>query len=399
MALIDTKTAEDYYAFLQRLYGRTYGSTDESSVFQRQLRSWAVLLSLGRSEIDRAFRNAYPDMANELVMEWERAYNLPNDTARSLAQRQARLAAHEREQRGAARDELQSTLDATGVLGSFVANRRDEILIQGSEDNAIFQTTLQLANEDYYDPILREAIETIYGNTIPGKQTGALDALGRGHSTCVEVDAEWNSSDHYVGRDAIARQVTTLRTEFQPAARVRSFGPGSRIDARDLNRIQETTAGCPLTGGLNLTDYSSVNAGLDQYWFGAECPNGVPTQIDSSIDWRDRMVFCVCQFSYANAGSAVDFVPSGASDDQWGDNSNGGAGNQDVSQNASGFAFLYTGTGRTGASVFTSYIVGTFSVTRSLELYSDTSGDLYLSAVDDDFFVSGVLFVTPQLGK
>lgn len=397
--LVNSKTAEEFYAYLQRLYGRTYGAQAEDSVFQRQLRSWAVLLSTGREDIDRAFLNAFPDLADELVSDWENALNLPNDTARNLAQRQARIAAHERTQRGAARGDLQNTLDVTNVLASFVANRRDEVLMAGSEDAAIFQTTLQLANEDFYDPILREAIETLYAQALPAKHIGALDRLGRDTSTVVETDATWNSTSRYVGRDAVGRQVSLTRSEFQPPARVRSYGPGSRIDARDLNRIQETIAGCALTKQLGLTDYSAVAAGLDTYWFGADCPDGVPTQLDTSIDWRDRIIFCSCQYSYANAGSAVEMVPSGAGDDQWGDNSNGGNGDQDVSDNATGFAFLYTGTGRTGASVFTSYIVGSYTVTRSLELYSDTSGNLYLSAVDDSFYVSGVLFVTPQLGK
>lgn len=397
--LINSKTAEEFYAYLQRLYGRTYGAQAEDSVFQRQLRSWAVLLSTGRSDIDRAFRNAFPDLADELVSDWETAYNLPNDTARTLAQRQARIAAHERTQRGAARADLQDTLDVTDVLASFVANRRDEVLMAGSEDAGIFQTTLQLANEDFYDPILREAIETLYAHALPAKHIGALDRLGRDVSTVVETDAEWNSTSHYIGRDAIARQVHTARSEFMPPARVRSFAPGSRLDARDLNRLQETIAGCPLTKQLGLTDYSAVVAGLDAYWFGADCPDGVPTQLDTSIDWRDRLIVCVCQYSYANAGSAVEMVPSGASDDQWGDNSNGGNGDTDVSQNATGFACLYTGTGRTGASVFTAYLVGTFAVTRSLEIYSDTSGDLYMSAVADDFYASGIVFATPQLGK
>jgi len=398
MALVDTRTAEDFYAYLQRLYGRSYGSNDESSIFQRQLRSWAVLLATGHADVDRAFANAFPDLADEMVTDWETAFNLPNDSARTLAERQARLGAHVRTQKGAARSDLQATLDATGALASFVANRRDEVLMAGSEDAAIFQTTLQLANEDFYDPILREAIETLYTNAIPAKHVGALDKLGRGQNVCVETEAEWNSTSHHVGRDTIARQVAVARTEFMSGnqvARVRGFGPGSRLDAKDLNRIQETALGCPLTDELQLVDFSTVSAGLTQYWFGAECLDGVATLLDQSIDWRDRMLLALFTFSRDDVGTKVDIVPSGADDDQWGDNSTGGDGEGDVDQ-SSEIIYVYTGSGSTGATVYRGFHTND---AINLALYSDTAGDLYMLSTGDDYFASGVIFVTPDLDK
>lgn len=399
MALVDTKTAEDLYALLQRLYGRTYGSTDESSIFQRRLQAWAVLLATGRADCDRAFRNAYPHMADELISEWELALNLPNDSARTLAQRQARLAAHERTNRGAAREQLQATLDASEIFGEFVANRRDEVLMAGSEDAAILQTTLQMSNEDFYDPILRQAFETLYGNSLPAKHTGAIDRLGFGQSTVVEVGAKWNSATHFLGRDAIGRQVAVPRTEFQPRARVRGFGPGSRLNADDLNRIQETMFGCPLTLEPGMLDFSAVSAGIETFWFGVRLFDGAAVNMDASMDWRDRMVLAIFAFSRDGAGTRRSIVPGQADDDKWGDVANGGDGDTDVSQGIA-YTYVYTGAGGDGTTQHTGFwYTGTVGASPSIAIYSTAGGNITALSDGDDFSVCGVIFVTPDLGK
>ncbi len=351
MALLNVKTADDFYAYLRRLAGDTYGSQSDESVFQRQLRAWAVLLALGRSEIDRAFENAYPDLADAMVEQWERAFNLPNDSARTLAQRQARIAAHERTMRGAARDDLQDSLDATGTTVHFVANRRDEVEVAGSVDAAIFQTTLQFANEDFYNPIVRNAIETLYGNALPAKNVGALDKLGPGHSSCVETDAKWGSSTHFVGRDALARQISTPRTERSPVkARIRTYGPGSRLDAEDLNAIQETLLGAPLVGQPNLTTYATQTPGIVTRWFAiTPTGGGTPDVLDNSIDWRDRMILINVQQS-----ATRNLRPGQADDNKYG------------VPDTAGYAAFYSGPGSAGGATYQAIFNGsTYHVTAA----------------------------------
>lgn len=369
MALLNVKTAEDFYALLQRLYGSTYGSNIESSIFQRQLRSWAVLLAHGHDEIDRAFRQAFPDLSDALIEEWEHAYNLPNDSARTLAERQARVAAHERTQRGAARDDMQATLDTTGTTVAFITNRRDEVVAAGSEDEAIFQSTLQLANEDFFDPIVRDAVETLFGNALPAKNVGALDRPGPGQSTCVEVGAQWASSTHYVGRDAIARQVLTPRTERAPHDRVRNFGPGTRIDAADLNAIQETLLGAPLVGHPNVLSYVLTSPGIVTRWV-ATSTAGVHT-IDSSIDWRDRIVVMCVQHS-----GVRNLRPGQADDDKYG------------VPDTSEYICVYTGPGG---------YLGWDALGTTISIQSTVGGVLQMNNVSTRHIV-GVVWGTEKLG-
>lgn len=393
--LFDTKTADDFYALLARLYGTTYGAQSEESVFQRQLRSWAVLLATGRSEIDRAFRQAFPDMSDALIAEWERAFRLPNDSARTLAQRQARVAAHERTNRGATREAVQDTLDATGHYAMFSANRRLEVEQTASEDAAIFQCLVQLAGEDFFHPIVRESIEILFRNSMPAKNIGALDNLEASASSVVEVGARWNSTHHYLDRDAIARPVALTREVYGQRARVKSFGPGSRIDARDLNRIQETIYGSALDGEDDLTSYSGAAVGLLTFWWGADLADGVPVLLDDSMDWRDRLMWTHFQFSRDDGATRLAITPGQADDDAWGNDSNGGLGAEDVSQSVNVIS-LYTGTGSAASPTYRGF---SSNSTPRIVLYSDTTGDLYALADGDDFHACGILWVTPDLGK
>jgi hypothetical protein len=382
MSIVNPKTAEDFYELLRRLDGSR--PADEATIAQSELRSWAVLLSTGRSEIDRAFRQAFPDLSDALIDEWEQTYRLANDSARSLAERQARLRAHELTQKGAQRTALQDTLDATGAIANFVANRRDEVAFAGSEQEAIFQSTLQLGAGDFYDPLFREAVENLYANALPGKNIGQLTRPGRDKSTIVEIGAEWNSADNIIGRDAIGRQVETQRAEFQPPSRIVSFAPGTRVDAEDLNRVQESCVGGPLTAQEDLLDYSAVPAGLACWWFGVDLPvAGTEVVIDSQIDWRDRLIFGVVTYS-PNRARLI--VPSQANDDEYG-GSNITQFNYQIS--------LYTGTGSTGPGVYR----GASAAGAGIELFSDTFGDLRMRANLDPSNAVGCLFVTPQLGK
>jgi hypothetical protein len=378
MAILDTKTADDFYALLGRLSGKTYGAQTSTSVFQRQLRSWSVLLALGRSEIDRAFRQAFPDLSDALIEEWEQAFLLPNDTVRTSAQRQARLAAHERTGRGAARDSLQDTLDTTGTIAHFTPNRRVDILYAGSEDAAIFQTALQLANEDFNDPIVREAVEILYENSLPAKNVGALDGLGRGWATCVEVGARWNSATHFLNRDAIARQATHTRTEYGQPARVKSYGPGTRLDAEHLNAIQETILGSALDGEPDLLDYSGVTVGLLTYWIGAALAvSPTVNTLDASIDWRDRLIWACLSFD-----NTYDIVPGGTDDDR-------------IAASEVQHFCLYSGTGHSGTNYEARGVAG-----GGERLFvNSASGDLEMTATPSAGYIAGIVWATEPLGK
>ncbi len=273
-------------------------------------------------------------------------------------------------------DLIHATLDATGITAGFVANRREEVLVAGSEDAAIFQTTLQFANEDFYNPIVRSAVETLFGNALPARNVGALDRLGPGHSSCVEVGAKWASTEHFVGRDALARSVAVARTERAPTkARVRSYGPGSRLDAEDLNAIQETLLGAPLTGRPNLTSYVLTDPGIHTRLLGIEpTGGGVPDLVDDSIDWKDRMILINAQWS-----GVRNLLPNQADEDKYGFGA----------PDEAGYVAFYSGPGSAAGATYQGISDGghTFWVT--------TGGDL---RVTDGGVIVGFIWASEKVG-
>ena len=312
MALADTPTVDDFWRLLQRLAGSSYGPEDEESVWQGTLRAWAVLLQLGRESIDRAFRQAYPGLSDDLIEEWETAFQLPNDAARTIAERQKRLADTEKNAKGGSRPALDGALGVASDTAQLTGNRADSVAMSGAPEAAVFQAALHFTNEEFYNPSVRQAAERICGRAINARNVGQLDDASAQASSVVRLGARHADPSFYFDRDGLLRQEFLPRLSPLQPSRVKSFGPGSKLRASDINRIQEGMLSSLMHGDGLDTDvnlYASAMPGMVTRWFAWSGANLDEVVIDDTMDWRERLVVM-----HSSHSDTFDIRPGGAAD-------------------------------------------------------------------------------------
>lgn len=358
MDVIETPSEDDFLALLNRLAGTTYGPQTADSVWQRTLHAWCVLLRLGRESIDRAFRQTFQELSDELIAEWEQAYKLPNDIARTVAERQRRVADTELTSRGAARVDLEAALSIASATAQFSGNLADGVAMAAAPEESVFQAALHLTNEEFYNPAIRAAVERVFMRAIPARNHGQLDDTALNAASSVVIGARLSDDDSYFDRDALIRQESVAFVpEWQSAtsslprspgtqpARMKSFGPGTKLKSRDINRIQEGMLASWLNGdGLDaeVKQYVDTPLGLVTRWFSYSAANNTEVVIDDELDWRDRFLVVHVKFS-----NGTDIRPGSGADTSQGISS--------TSTQA-----LYTGPGGTaGGSTYTSLTVAT----------------------------------------
>lgn len=356
MGVIETPSEDEFWELLNRLAGTTYGPQEADSTWQRTLRAWSVLLRLGRESIDRAFRQAYPELSDELIADWERTYKLPNDIARTLGERQRRVADTERYSNGASCSALEGALGVASATAQFSGNLADSVSMSATPEESVFHAALHLTNEEFYNPAIRAAAERVFGRAVPARNIGQLDDLSMNASSSVAIGIRLADEDSFLDRDAIIRQESVAHiAEWQSAtttlpkspgtqpARMKSFGPGTVLKSRDLNRIQEGMLASWLNGdGLDaeVKQYVDTPAGLVTRWFSFSATNNTEVVIDDELDWRDRFLVVHLKFS-----DGTDIRPGGGADTS-----------QGVASTS--MQSLYTGPGGTaGGSTYTSRTV------------------------------------------
>lgn len=255
-----------------------------------------AIASVGASTLDRACAQAFVDLATQLLDAWERIHRLSNDSARQLADRWARLVAKE-----TFRDvDVDSLIAALARVVTYdaaiaatdwftVSNLTDTY---GLEPWAQFQYVVSIGAA-FDDTVKRRAVELLL-RQMPTYRLGQMQAMTADRVVVDDATAPglWNSAASRMDRSPIARNTSTdgdgLEARKAPS-RVRSYGPLSRIDSRDINAIQDAVsagAGSAWTGGTKPA------AGYLERWFSIELTAAADLFIDQSVDWRQRMIRC-----------------------------------------------------------------------------------------------------------
>lgn len=361
----DSPNPTRFHELLRRLQGIGGYSADPDSLRDNELAAQAVVMAEVSHAIDRAAQQGYPDLADELLEEWERIYRLPNDAARTVAERLERLAAAERATGGASEPRFSRAVRtvADDVADPIVANSVTMVNQDAAEKSLIFQPAVQISEAEFADPAIRRAVGDIAQRVLPARSWGQHGVPVPAESVVVKLDAEWASVDHRLDRDGIRQQTATAYATRPGLARHRSYGPATRLRSTDLNEIQERM----LLDSLSDDDGDTYAAqvGADRVALSVEAALGT-NAVDASMDWRDRFVLVA-----ACVHAADDIRPGQASDSGFstGDQHHG---------------LWYTGTGGTGGYRFetiTSLFLQVNATTGALEVENGTGATAYIVAI------------------
>ncbi len=294
---------ESLHDLLRRLQGVGGYSTDEDGARDRELLALAHILRMGMESIDAASENTFPAVATELLTEWELEYRLPNDAARTIEQRQARLIAAMSAVGGDDLDNLLAALRQIAASAFPIKLNGNTWSADGSTPNSIFQTAVTLAQADWESPLIRKGIRSVLQRLLPVEYWGQHQQADLEDAIGVKDDATWASALHVIGRDFIRAQTVAGYTVRDPPCRRRNYGASSKIRAADLNAIQDDLL---WRGATSLLE---ALPGADMIAFAASIGAGATVQIDSG-DWRDRYLanFFVWSDTDIRPGQALDKI-------------------------------------------------------------------------------------------
>lgn len=301
---------EDYQRLLSRLMPDGL-SQDRDGPRMRELEAYATVLWVGRAAINRAVAQSQPSIAIEMLEAWEREYGLPNDAARSLEERQARLLAAERSLAGASPERLAQAIETVAPTAAMLANSRQQIIDQAALATMVYHVACQLDLADWLTPAIRRSITAILERTIPARlhrvpaflRTNETPSVtGRDDAWLfVEDDPRWASTTHFFGRSAMRRNPTALAVNV-PFARHREYAGLVRLEADDLNAIQDHTLLGACDGAGVADAYAGTGVGPAPICFAQSAPLGPggTVVLDNAMDWRDRYIMTVLRYSTVN---------------------------------------------------------------------------------------------------
>lgn len=381
-------TADDYLALLMRLMPDGY-SQDEDGPRVTELEAYAHALWIGRGAIDRAANQALLDRVTELIEEWEAIYSLPNDAARTVAERQQRLVLAERSVAGASADRMADAIATVAPLAVVRANKVTEIDAAACDPDRIWQFGVELDDSEWDDPSTRRTLARVLRRIIParlhpvprfrvtGGVSGPLDDSQRLYTA---EGATWGGSET-LDRSVLLRQTTPTEVG-SPTNRLVEYGPLSRLEAADLNAIQDQTLMSPCAGAGVADAFATAGDDQASVYFAVSIGTTSEVTIDDSIDWRDRLIWTRIQADSTNdirPGQAGDVnVPGLSFEELWS--------SLDGDNGASGGDFIELG----GAGIFGLFIYA-----------DDTDGSLKMrnSSGSDVRTVVGFCLASPDLGK
>lgn len=295
---------QSYLRLLLRLMPDGY-SQDPDGPRVTELEAYATALWVGRVAIDRAITQAFQDQATELLEEWERAYELPNDAARTIEERQARVRAAELATAGASKDHVEAALQAVASSAATVVSSRSQVEASAALDEMIYQIGIQLDLDDWDDPATRRAVARLLRRMMPARlhpvpgfrpEGGTSSAPDTEGPLFVTEGAKWGGTQ-ILGQTVLHRQSDTTYEVREPTNRYREYGPLSKLTAADLNAIQDLTLMAPCTGDGVITAFHDAGTDMAIVHVSALCTASDETVLDDSIDWRDRFVMPVFQQS------------------------------------------------------------------------------------------------------
>jgi hypothetical protein len=365
----DDSYAEKTLQALLRLQGVGAYPTDDDSARVGELYAWALVLGDAACALDALAYNLHAQHAEELLTEHELQTQIPNDAARTLAERRARLVAL---RSYAATGNDAETIATVAALGTTITTLRglaQEQVASGSPREALFQTAIVM-DEAAWTSRARREIENVLRRTMPAYAYGQL-----GHHTPDEMlvtgTAIWGSFEDTLGRTALAATDVGCPGELRPHARSKSYGIGSRLTARDINAIQDHSLIAPCQGGDNQATMDDIAAGRT-FFFACEVLNGTSAQIVASMSNPGRYVRAIVVHSSSDIrpGQGFDTVANQGTqaDILWSLRASGASsrplGLAGLTLTTNGFADrIYV----TNASGSTRYVVGMLVVTPDVQ--------------------------------
>lgn len=292
----------------------------EDGLFFYELEAWGKVFEYVHNMRRRLRSNMSARMTTELLDEWERAFSLASDAVRDDIARQQRLVAAESARGGATADRIATALAqiATSAPVDIVPITRADVVLAGmgaTSEGAplIFQLLATLSEADWNDNAIRRALATIIGRMVPARawgQDGAsvLDSMGT-------AEALWSGAA-FLGRAYIALDAADGASDANelPPCRLRWYGPGSVLRARDLNALQDAVlrAACPGPAS-GLVDMGDGGAGQMTCAFSAQITTGTSAVIDNR-DWRERLGLVVIR---SVASATFDIRPGQSGDNNF----------------------------------------------------------------------------------
>lgn len=301
-------------ATLKRLQGRGAYTADDDTARVRELEAIATAasesLGLVRSALDGIFPGR--DTTDLLLEEWERYLRIVEVAGATNAERRSYVRGIRSLRKGATAASLHDAAIAAGAVGSPEVFRvtRDQVTGEGAEPESIFRSPLSFDDPaDLAAPKVRERVVEMLLRILPSRAIGRLGIRDVEKLIIDGAAAAWESAAATLNRTAIGGSYTGLSPVRLSPARVVDYGPQVRIDAEDLNAIQDAIMWRGQIGGL-----SNAEAGGAHVMIAASLANGASTLIDTSIDWRDRYIWFHGQID------STDLRPGAANDDSRGNN-------------------------------------------------------------------------------
>lgn len=257
-----------------------------------EIECWAAMLYDGHTLPQRIANESFVALTSELLDEWEREYGLPNDAARTPAERQDRLVAAERAIGGAIRTRVEDALRAISADANWLTTTQADIFYDDltTWPSLIYQHVVQLSASEWASPAVRRASARVVQRMSAARSHFQHGYTDPNEAIVVKVDAEWGSADHVVGRDAIGREVAVTLDRYEQVATLRRYGPLSKIRAADLNAVQDNTLFQRVTDGVELDAVPGCAAGRIAIAFAVEVPAGTTVLCDAAASWLERLV-------------------------------------------------------------------------------------------------------------
>lgn len=303
-----SSTPERLRQTLSRMFGvGAYPpAEDETSAHQGELGAYATVASVGAQSIERAIAQAFVTSATELLEDWEREVYLPNDAARTVEERQKRLAAHERANAGAGYSNVLTALRTVAAVVTDIRHcTRQGVLDEKLTDDLAFQVAALIGSADFDSPAVRRAVARLLGRLLPARNYGQSGIPEAEAALIVNDGAQWASASYQVDRDSLRNTGGPVTAGVHAPSRVRNYGRLSKLRSADLNAIQDAIL---LAAANASAPLQNTDPGADTIALAIQSLNGTTYELDTSVDWRDRLLLVEGRLSTSDIrpGAATD---------------------------------------------------------------------------------------------
>lgn len=174
---------------------------------------------------------------------------------------------------------------------AILRSSRARVVQEDATPETILQSVVLVDDEAYDDPARARNID-ILSRVLPARALGQWMREGLLDEMLVtSVAPTWGGSEK-LGRTALGTVSPIARNHVRPPARYRDYGPYSRLAAADLNRIQDASLffrdNAPSGTWPNV-----IQEGFAARFFDFTAAASTTVILDTSIDWRDRLVTVV----------------------------------------------------------------------------------------------------------